>query len=112
MEKTPQELFKEREKRVLDAIHLKVPDRVPVISIGGFFAAKYAGFTFKEAMYDRDKAVEATLRYLQDFQPDTGENPFMFTLMGSSWSPSAITVSRGRGMVWMTCPHTSSWRRS
>lgn len=83
MEKTPQELFKEREKRVLDAVQLKVPDRVPIISFGGFFAAKYAGFTFKEAMYDKDKAVEATLQYLQDFQPDLGENPFMFTLIGA-----------------------------
>ena len=65
MDKTPEELFKERQKRVLDAMHLKVPDRVPIITFGGFFAAKYAGFTFREAMYDREKAVEATLRYLQ-----------------------------------------------
>ncbi len=83
MEKTPQELFKEREKRVFDAIQLKVPDRVPIIAFGGFFAAKYAGFTFREMMYDREKAIEATLRYLQDFQPDLGENPFMFTLLGA-----------------------------
>lgn len=82
MDKTPEELFKERQKRVLDAMHLKVPDRVPIITFGGFFASKYAGFTFKDAMYDQEKAVEATLRYLQDFQPDTGENPFMFTILG------------------------------
>lgn len=83
MEKTPQELFEERKERVMDAIQLKVPDRVPIISFGGFFAAKYAGLTFKDAMYDREKTVEASLRYLQDFQPDLGENPFMFTLLGA-----------------------------
>ncbi len=83
MEKTPEELFKEREKRVFDAIQLKVPDRVPIITFGGFFAAKYAGFTFRDMMYDREKAIESTLRYLQDFQPDLGENPFMFTLIGA-----------------------------
>jgi uroporphyrinogen-III decarboxylase len=83
MEKTPEELFQEREKRVFDAIQLKVPDRVPISAFGGFFSAKYAGFTCKEMMYDQDKAVEATLRYLQDFQPDLGENPFMFTCMGA-----------------------------
>ena len=82
MEKTAEELFKEREKRIHDAVQLKEPDRVPIVSFGGFFAAKYAGFTCKEAMYDREKAVEATLRYLQDFQPDLGENPFMFSLLG------------------------------
>jgi uroporphyrinogen-III decarboxylase len=82
MDKTPEELLKEREKRVLDAMQLRVPDRVPIITFGGFFAAKYAGFTFKDAMYDPEKSAEATLRYLQDFQPDLGENPFMFTLLG------------------------------
>ena len=57
MEKTAGELFKEREKRIHDAVQLKEPDRVPIVSFGGFFAAKYAGFTCKEAMYDREKAV-------------------------------------------------------
>jgi len=83
MEKTPKELFKEREKRVLDAIRLKMPDRVPVVTFGGFFSARYSGFTCKDAMYDWDKTVKATLCYLQEFQPDLGENPFMFTFMGA-----------------------------
>jgi uroporphyrinogen-III decarboxylase len=83
MEKTPEELFKERKKRVFDAIRLQVPDRVPIVTFGGFFSARYAGFTCKDAMYDWDKTVEATLHYLQDFQPDLGENPFMFTFMGA-----------------------------
>lgn len=83
MEKTSEELFKEREKRVFDAIHLRVPDRVPVSAFGGFFSAKYYGFTCRDVMYDRDKAEQAALRFLQEFQPDTGENPFMFTLIGA-----------------------------
>jgi uroporphyrinogen-III decarboxylase len=82
MEKTPEELFKERERRIDDAIQLKVPDRVPISAFGSFFSAKYYGFTCKEVMYDRDKAEQATLRFLHEFQPDTGENPFMFTLIG------------------------------
>jgi uroporphyrinogen-III decarboxylase len=83
MGKTPEDLLKEREKRILDAIRLKVPDRVPIVTFGGFFSARYSGFTCKDAMYDWDKTVKATLRYLQDFQPDLGENPFMFTFMGA-----------------------------
>jgi hypothetical protein len=31
MEKTPQELYQEREKRLLDVIALKKPDRVPIV---------------------------------------------------------------------------------
>jgi hypothetical protein len=37
MEKTPEDLFKERKKRVMDAIQLKVPDRVPISAFGSFF---------------------------------------------------------------------------
>ncbi|MFC1534779.1 uroporphyrinogen decarboxylase family protein [Thermodesulfobacteriota bacterium] len=83
MTKTPQELYKERENRVLDAMRLKVPDRVPIIATAGFFAARYAGITCKEAMYDSKKTEEATLRFLKDFQPDIGENPYMLTYLGA-----------------------------
>ncbi len=83
MEKSSQELYKEREKRIIDAIQLKVPDRVPISVFGGFFAAKYAGFTFKDAMYDWEKAEQAVLLFLKDFGPDTGENPAMFSFLGA-----------------------------
>jgi uroporphyrinogen-III decarboxylase len=82
MGEKPEELLKEREKRIFDAIQLKVPDRVPISAFGSFFSAKYYGFTCRDVMYDRDKAEQAALRFLQEFQPDTGENPFMFTLIG------------------------------
>ena len=82
MAKTPEELMKEREKRVFDAIKLAVPDRIPLNAVSGFFAAKYAGITSKEAMYDREKTREATLRYLRDFQPDLGDNPFFLVFLG------------------------------
>jgi hypothetical protein len=83
MEKTPEELFKEREKRIFDAIQLKVPDRVPISAFGSFFSAKYSGFTCREVMYNLEKTEQASLRFLQEFQPDTGENPFMFTFLGA-----------------------------
>ncbi len=34
---TPEELYKEREKRVLDAIALKKPDRIPIMPHFSFF---------------------------------------------------------------------------
>jgi len=39
MTKTPQELFKEREQRVLDALALKKTDRIPAIVLFGAFAS-------------------------------------------------------------------------
>ena len=57
MEKSPEKLYQERERRTQEAIELKVPDRVPVMSLFGFFPARYAGITFEEAMYDYDKMM-------------------------------------------------------
>ena len=41
--KTAEELRREREQRIMDAIHLKIPDRVPVICGIGYFPARSAG---------------------------------------------------------------------
>ncbi len=70
MDKAPEELYREREKRVSDAIQLKVPDRVPIAPFVGFFPAKYAGITAEEAMYDYDKAYKAWKKTALDFQWD------------------------------------------
>jgi hypothetical protein len=83
MSKSPEELFKEREKRVNDAVALKVPDRVPVFVLSGFFPAHYGGFTYEEAMYDFDKVMQAWTKFLQDFQPDMTDNPFTTRCVGA-----------------------------
>ena len=70
MAKTPEELYKEREQRVLDAIALKKPDRVPVLLETSYFPAKYAGLNFDVAWNDYDKWLEITRKTLQDFEPD------------------------------------------
>ena len=68
MEKAPEELYLEREKRVNDAIQLKEPDRVPVMSLFGFFPAKYAGITFEQAMYETDQLIQAWEKTILEFQ--------------------------------------------
>ena len=59
MAKTPEALYEEKTKRVMDAVQLKVPDRVPFMSFVNFFHAKYGGITCEEAMYDYDKLAMA-----------------------------------------------------
>jgi uroporphyrinogen-III decarboxylase len=76
MGKTPEELYQEREKRVNDAIQLKVPDRVPIALLYNFFGAKYGGLTCEEAMYDLDKLERATRRAIVDFDIDSYTDPF------------------------------------
>src|SRR5512136_1233327 len=68
--KTPQELRREREQRITDAIKLKITDRVPVSCEIGFFAAKYAGVPCSVAYYDCDAWLAAYRKTLKDFQPD------------------------------------------
>jgi hypothetical protein len=55
MPKTPEQLYEERKKRVMDAVALKVPDRVPMYLPFGMFRARYSGITVKEAFEDEEK---------------------------------------------------------
>ena len=82
MEKTPGELFKERTKRVEDAIRLHVPDRVPFVPSFQFFPAKYAGISCQEAMYDYDKLGMALKKLILDFQPDMYVNLYASLALG------------------------------
>ena len=65
-----QEAYKKRAKRVADVIQLKVPDRVPIVPSFGMFPALDNGFTCEEVMFDYDKAHEAWMKTLADFEPD------------------------------------------
>jgi uroporphyrinogen-III decarboxylase len=80
--KTPEELYKEREHRVLDAIALRKPDRVPILAHFSFFPAKYAGFTPEEVMYDPEKLWKAQWKTMTEFEPDMDNNPFGLRFLG------------------------------
>ena len=82
MSKTPEDLYREREKRVLDAIALKKPDRVPVMALFSFFPAKYSGVTVREIMYDPEKQWKAYWRTMTEFEPDMDQNPFALRYLG------------------------------
>jgi uroporphyrinogen-III decarboxylase len=69
--KPVEQLRQEREKRINDAIQLKVPDRVPIVASFSYFPAKYvAGITCKDAFYDPVKWKEACKKTILDFAPD------------------------------------------
>lgn len=70
LEKSPEELLREREQRLADAIHMRVPDRVPVGCELGYFVANYAGIPCSAAYYDCDAWLAAYRKALADFQPD------------------------------------------
>jgi len=77
LEKTPEELFRERGKRVADAIQLKVPDRVPLEIAFGYFPAKYTGIPCEAAYYDYDQWLAACKKTVLDFGADVSSvQPF------------------------------------
>jgi hypothetical protein len=68
--KSVEELYQEREKRLWDAISLKVPDRVPVLFGGSYVACKHVGIPFSSVYYDAPAWKGAMKRMLADFEPD------------------------------------------
>ncbi len=60
----------EKEKRVMDAISLQIPDRVPIICSMGYFPARYAGIPNSAAYYDYDAWYQAYKKTLQDYPAD------------------------------------------
>ncbi|MBI4295566.1 MAG: hypothetical protein HY667_00465, partial [Chloroflexi bacterium] len=92
--KTPKQLYREREKRIWDAIQLKEPDRVPVVFGGTFFAAKYAGLPFSSAYYDAASWKEAYKRTMLDFGPDA------YGTGGGNDSGLALETLDPRQMLW------------
>ncbi|MEJ2245140.1 MAG: uroporphyrinogen decarboxylase family protein [Acidobacteriota bacterium] len=69
-DKTPEELRREREQRITDAIRLMSTDRIPVSCELGYFAARYAGKPCSAAYYDYDGWLNAYRKTLTDFKPD------------------------------------------
>ena len=70
MEKETVQKYEEREKRILDAIALKEPDRVPIVPLFAFFNCYYSGISPREAYTVPEKAVEAWRKTIYDFAPD------------------------------------------
>ncbi len=83
MTKTPEDLYKERLKRIKDAIELREPDRVPFTPTITFYTAKYAGISFQESMYDLDKLEMAIEKLILDIQPDACPDTYRIL----SWAP-------------------------
>lgn len=73
MDKATAQLYREREKRFIDAVQLKVPDRVPTSLHLSYLPARFAGITFKDAYYDFPKWKEAYIKTALYFQPDRCE---------------------------------------
>ena len=76
-----EKLYKERVTRLIKAIKLEEPDRVPVMLPTGNSPAYWGGANLRTLMYDYDKAREIWIKYMEAF----GD---MDTFNGPSFVPS------------------------
>jgi hypothetical protein len=67
--------YEARVARLVDAMQLREPDRVPVMLPMMFYPAYYSGITLQTAMYDYDELRRAWLKVLHDFDMDTYSAP-------------------------------------
>ncbi|MEJ2231706.1 MAG: uroporphyrinogen decarboxylase family protein, partial [Nitrospirales bacterium] len=95
MTQTSDTLYKERLRRIKDAIELREPDRVPLTPFFTFFTAKYAGMTFQEVMYDLDKLESGLEKLLLDFEPDAYPDTYRVL----AWAP-ALELLDYKQLVW------------
>jgi uroporphyrinogen-III decarboxylase len=70
-----EKLYKERVTRLVAAVKLKKPDRVPTMMPGGFVAAACTGVPLGKTMYDYDELCRVTMQFLQDFETDMYHGP-------------------------------------
>ena len=79
MKTSPEEAYNQRLKRVFDAVHLKQPDRVPLVVGFQAFPEYTYGVSIAEAMYDYDKVAGALDQFYEEYQPDLAWDPvFMY----------------------------------
>ncbi len=62
--------YKARINRLLDAIRLKEPDRIPVTLFPNMFPIKHYGITVQDAMYDYEKCTAAFKKFFLEFRSD------------------------------------------
>lgn len=87
--------YRARLTRIIRAIRVQEPDRVPCILPAGQFPAPYAGITVRTAMYDYDEMKRAWRKFLYDFEGDTCIIPGV-----SITSGRVLEITKTRMTVW------------
>jgi uroporphyrinogen-III decarboxylase len=70
--------YQDRVIRMIKAIKMEIPDRVPVHFTSGAIIAYNAGSTLKDVVYDYSNIMPAWKKWLQDYDQDTNDFPGFF----------------------------------
>ena len=104
MDKTPEQLFDERVKRIMDAFACRKPDRIPVFTNYGPFGHERLGITREEQMMDVAKSLECHFQSTLYFEPDMAGDAMP---LGSVLDPLGFKQMKwaGHGL-----PENSGWQ--
>lgn len=91
--KTVEQLFREKQKRLWDAMTMKVPDRVPFVLGSTFFPCKYVGLPFSTAFYEPVRWKAAYAQMIADFEPDTWGT-------AGAQSGAALDILEAKNILW------------
>jgi hypothetical protein len=69
--KTPEQLYRERENRLHDAMELKQPDRIPIHLMLGYFIAEIGGITNQEMHENPEKVQEILEQFALEHEADS-----------------------------------------
>ncbi|MFC1928947.1 uroporphyrinogen decarboxylase family protein [Chloroflexota bacterium] len=79
--KTPEQLYEEREKRVMDTLQLREPDRVPVLTDDlCYFSLRQAGLPASTVYYDPELTWKVFVQATLDFEPDLWRGPRTYAI--------------------------------
>jgi hypothetical protein len=73
--KSAEESYQQRVKRLIDVIKLNEPDRVPVMLPIAFFPAYYAGSNLRTIMYDYNELRRTWFKFIDEFEMDIYAGP-------------------------------------
>ncbi|MDE3114242.1 MAG: hypothetical protein KGL26_01455 [Pseudomonadota bacterium] len=87
------ELYRQRTGRFADVVQLRQPDRVPSLMLSAGIVARFGGISFADTYYDAEKTAAATLKFMDDFQPE-------YTLFNSSATGKAYDLLGYNAYKW------------
>jgi hypothetical protein len=90
--------YRLRAARMMKAVKLEVPDKVPVHIPPGGIVAYNAGVTLKEVIYDETKIMPAWIKFLEDYDQDTADPPMFFSGKAYEILDSKVTRFPGYGL--------------
>ncbi len=90
--------YKARATRMIKAIKMEIPDRVPVHITGGSMVAYNAGYTLKDLLYDETKIKPAFIKWLEDYDQDSTDGAMFFSGKAYEILDSKVTRFPGHGL--------------